>query len=182
MRRLLILSSRAIFSLRGHEGYPATGPSITASADTHAAVGIWGTIGGEIVAASLPALPVSGSISTLEEEVEGGNSLLPPYGVKSLLLCFDYTPSLHPEASIAFYLPPSLSPCLSPNGSASVPPCRLPRTFIRETAVLIKELIFSLLSLISIVNLKYCEFFKFPSLLSKTEREGEKKDGNRGDI
>lgn len=59
-------------------------------------------------------------------------------------------------------------------GSDAVPPRHLPRTFIGETALLIKELIFSLLSLISIVNLKHCEFFKFSSLLSK-KGEGEKK-------
>lgn len=56
-------------------------------------------------------------------------------------------------------------------GSACVPPRCLLKTFIRETALLIKELIFSLLSLISIVNLKHCEFFKFSSLLSKKERK-----------
>lgn len=68
-----------------------------------------------------------------------------------------------------------LSTAFSPlrHASAAVPPCCLPRTFIRETALLIKELIFSLLSLISIVNLKHCEFFKFSSLLSK-KGEGEK--------
>lgn len=57
----------------------------------------------------------------------------------------------------------------------------VPRTFIGETALLIKELIFSLLSLISIVNLKHCEFFKFSSLLSK-KGEGEKKKMGMGDI
>lgn len=60
------------------------------------------------------------------------------------------------------------------HGSDGVPPRHLPRTFIGETALLIKELIFSLLSLISIVNLKHCEFFKFSSLLSK-KGEGEEK-------
>lgn len=64
------------------------------------------------------------------------------------------------------------------SGSVSVPPCRLTRTFVRETALLIKELIFSLLSLISVVNLKHCEFFKFSLLLSKSRRR--KKDGNGG--
>ena len=93
-------------------------------------------------------------------------------GVKPLSLCFHYTPS--PSLS-------SSSPPLS-EGSACVPPRHLPRTFIRETALLIKELIFSLLSLISIVNLKHCEFFKFSSLLSKKGEGEKKKDGNRGDI
>lgn len=105
--------------------------------------------------------------------------MLPPHDVKSLSFCFDYTPSLHPLAgSIAFYRSLSVSVLLS-QGSACVPPRRLPRTFIRETALLIKELIFSLLSLISIVNLKHCEFFKFSSLLSKKGR-GRKKMGIGG--
>lgn len=75
VRRLLILSSRAIFPLGGHEGYPATGPSITASADTHSAVGNWGTIGGGIVAASLPApLPLMSEMQASLHLKGGGGS------------------------------------------------------------------------------------------------------------
>lgn len=85
-----------------------------------------------------------------------------------------YTQFLHLlPGFIAVYLSFCVSMSLS-QGSAGVPPRRLPRTFIRETALLIKELIFSLLSLISVVNLKHSEFFKFSSLLSKREREKKK--------
>lgn len=80
-------------------------------------------------------------------------------------------PSLHP-----LQYSPHLTFCVSVSqGSAGVSPRCLPRTFIRETALLIKELIFSLLSPISIVNLKHCEFFKFSSLLSKRTKEEEKR-------
>lgn len=106
--------------------------------------------------------------------------MLPLHGVKSLSFCFDYILALHLLASsITVYLSFSVSKSLY-QGSASVPCRRHPRTFIRETALLIKELIFSLLSLISIVNLKHCEFFKFSFLLSKREREEEKME--MGDI
>lgn len=82
-----------------------------------------------------------------------------------------------PPSAGHLYCSSSVSVSLSP-GSASVPPHRLNRTFIRETALLITELIFSLLSPIRIVNLKHCEFFKFSLLLSKGR--GRKKDGNGG--
>lgn len=80
---------------------------------------------------------------------------------------YHFTPSLHLVAT-ALALPPCL--CVSlPSYSQCLTPC-LSRTFISETALLIKELIFSLLSAISIVNLKHCEFFKFPLFFYQKQR------------
>lgn len=146
-----------VFLSRGHEGYPVTGPFITARADARHCGYRWSYRGGT-AAISLPGRFTLSSKYLLPKPQ--GKLIVTQHNVKSLSFSFDCTPSLHPQFS------------------ASVPPRRLPRTFIRETTVLIKELIFSLLSLISIVNLKHCEFFKFSSLLSKRERE--RKRWNRG--
>lgn len=163
MRRLLILSFRACFSPPGGMKDTPTMDHPSWSVQLQGTVGIHATTG----VVSLLSLYLPYSCPSSKYLLLRGRRRL-------IVTPFCFTPSLR-------LLTTSIGPllCLS-QVSASVPLRHLTRTFIRETALLIKELIFSLLSPISIANLKHCEFFKFSPLLSKRERE--KKRWEWGDI
>lgn len=117
---------------------------------------------GGIATISLPALPMAMKEISAKRRTREANCY--PCMVSSLPLPFYSIPpsGSHLSAAPSLCIPfPSYSQCLT---------LCLSKTFISETALLIKELIFSLLSAISIVNLKHCEFFKFPLFFYQKQR------------